>query len=37
MSLGPTPFPTAQELADEVNARVPGALLDLKADQRVQR
>jgi nucleoside-diphosphate-sugar epimerase len=33
--LGPTPAPTAQELVDMVKARIPGAKLDFRVDERV--
>ncbi len=33
--LGPLPAPTAQELVDEVRARVPGTKLNFKVDQRL--
>ncbi len=33
--LGPSPAPTAQELVDEVRARVPGTRLDFKVDERL--
>jgi len=33
--LGPTPFPTAEELVQTVTAKIPGARLDFQIDQKV--
>ena len=35
--LGPTPFPTAQELVDTVKVKIPGAKLDFQVDEKVTK
>ncbi len=35
--LGPTPFPTAQELVDTVKVKIPGARLDFKVDDEITK